>query len=208
MEVEKTYVISLKGSERKFDELTPIFPSIEKFPAVDGRKLDMSTVPLSERAKFYLSRGRELHEDLPSKGAIGCFLSHLSVWKTALEKVYNSIAILEDDAEITPFITSFNNNHIDELDYDILMIAHVHPYDKLQKFSPRFDRIKGRFWGTVGYFITNKGIKKILPLIDQIETQIDSQLGIIAANHPEVNIYVMRYPIVRNKPVKSMIQKP
>ena len=77
-----------------------------KFDAIDGSKLDIDNVPLTELAKAELNQlestgFRTKHYQL-TKGAIGCYLSHVKIWENILKNNYEYALIFEDDAKVPP----------------------------------------------------------------------------------------------------------
>ena len=78
------------------------FHHIERIPAVDGKKLSITTVQrtVTPEARSTFQRTRIRHEELGSLGAVGCYLSHMNVWKRIAESGQPGI-VVEDDAVIT-----------------------------------------------------------------------------------------------------------
>jgi len=81
------------------------FPSPLRFDAIEGARLSTGELNacLTPRAAYELSVGRRfpfgwVHEGIPSLGAVGCYLSHLEMWKRAAERSVPTL-ILEQDAE-------------------------------------------------------------------------------------------------------------
>ncbi|MCK8778491.1 glycosyltransferase family 25 protein [Rhizobium sp. NTR19] len=97
MSLLKTYVINLDGSTDRLaainERLAGFGIDFERVAAVDGRKMDLSTLPEydAERAERYM--GRSL-----VGGEIGCYLSHLKVAEAFLQSDAPYALVLEDDA--------------------------------------------------------------------------------------------------------------
>ncbi len=79
--------------------------SLKRFDAVDGGRLrpEELQASLTPRAAYELSVGRRypfgwVHEGIPSLGAVGCYLSHVELWKRAARRSVPTLA-LEQDAE-------------------------------------------------------------------------------------------------------------
>ena len=91
------YVINLDGSHDRLasisDKLAAYGLSFERIAAVDGRPLDLASVPdyAAARAERYM--GRSL-----VGGEIGCYRSHLKVAETFLQSDARYALVLEDDA--------------------------------------------------------------------------------------------------------------
>ncbi|MFB9948040.1 glycosyltransferase family 25 protein [Rhizobium puerariae] len=93
----ETYVINLDGSNDRLQaiskRLSDFGVAFERVSAVDGRKLDLSTLPDydPDRAERYM--GRSL-----VGGEIGCYRSHLKVAERFLASDARYALVLEDDA--------------------------------------------------------------------------------------------------------------
>ena len=118
----KTLVINLKDRSDRLTLFSKENPNLkfEVIPAVDGTKV--------EYAKL-LEQGFDVNHDwidpienTPlTKGEVGCFLSHWSIWQKCIEK-NEKVLVLEDDARVT---NDFNLNEIDALSeiYDFLYLG-------------------------------------------------------------------------------------
>ena len=118
----KTLVINLKDRSDRLTLFSKENPNLkfEVFSAVDGTKI--------EYAKL-LEQGFDVNHDwidpienTPlTKGEVGCFLSHWSIWQKCIEK-NEKVLVLEDDARVT---NDFNLNEIDALSesYDFLYLG-------------------------------------------------------------------------------------
>lgn len=93
----KTYVVNLDGSDDRLRSISDLLDNLsipfERVSAVDGRKLDLSTVADYDdgRARRYM--GRSL-----VGGEIGCYYSHLKVARLFLESGAPHALVFEDDA--------------------------------------------------------------------------------------------------------------
>ena len=89
--VSDACVINLDGSAdrmSRFNEVNAHLGTIVRFSAVDGAKID----------RVALEREGVISRDLIyGPGSLGCALSHIALWRTALER-QRSITIFEDDA--------------------------------------------------------------------------------------------------------------
>lgn len=149
------------------------------------RPLEVRTAPLD--ASHY---GKACFHPRLTPGAIGCMLSHLSVLQDALEKNYQTIWILEDDARVekNPHLLSERIEELDALtggDWDILYTddrTHFDPftpgtvwrpdlqeleYEPLYEHSPLgqgFYRIGGRCQAH-SLIVRQRGVRKILEFL-------------------------------------------
>ncbi len=75
---------------------------VNKWPGIDGRQLDIQH---DERVSVFARRNimegtRRSHEEIDSIGAVGCALSHISLWKHMLSTDQEYFIIFEDDADL------------------------------------------------------------------------------------------------------------
>ena len=154
-------------------------------PAVDGRKLDLSTVPMVAEARMTLhsqiiSGKRLAHRDL-SPGAVGCYLSHMKVWKALVESGEPFGIVFEDDV-------SFDRQDVVQqvlrdiaeapVDWDILV--YLPDY-----FSYHYVPLEGyqhvlRWFGLHFYVIRAEACNLISPAMLPMSQQIDSELSDMA----------------------------
>ena len=90
------YLINLPGSvarrERSFRQLRAVDVAPVLFPAVDGRANWQDLKPTLDEAAFRRNTGRAV-----VFGEIGCYHSHLGVWKAFLQTESRVALVLEDD---------------------------------------------------------------------------------------------------------------
>lgn len=179
--------------------------------AVDGRSLALAEhvshkaleeVLQAERVKY-----RRKHYEL-SRGAIGCWLSHVNTWKylLATDKCY--ALIFEDDAVMAPDTLRRMHALRPPADWDIVLLGYVcnvcepHTADVL-----RVDR----FFGLHGYMISAHGVRKILASDEarSITKQIDSVLSDLVARGA-LNVYAAREEMVwqNNRDHPTTVQMP
>jgi glycosyl transferase family 25 len=100
------FAINLKHRTDRWDALTRRFHAIGidrimRAPAVEGTKIPYETLSLFlGDAAASLNERPESHLSL-TPPAVGCFLSHLSVWKWVAKSGLPRVMILEDDANPT-----------------------------------------------------------------------------------------------------------
>jgi len=108
----KMYCINLKHRSDRWKrfQIQPGFRklketySFEKFNGVVGNDLDIENDHrISNRTKRNIRDTlRRDHEDLNTKGGVGCYLSHYSVWKQFLEKDSEKYCLIFEDDTIVP----------------------------------------------------------------------------------------------------------
>ena len=213
---DKIYLLNLK---RRPDRLKAFMDkytvsdlkneSIIKFDAIDGSKLDIDSIPLSELAIAELKQlettgYRTKHYQL-TKGAIGCYLSHVKIWENILKHKDENILIFEDDAEVPSnlkFRINSQMNHIPN-DWDIVLFG----YDctKCMKYENYFE--VERFMLTHCYMINKSAIVKIMntntlfPITQQIDAYMSELSSII-------NIYTVKDKLVKQFRSRTDIQAP
>lgn len=213
---EKIYLINLK---RRPDRLEAFMDSYKKtdlkknplikFSAIDGSSLNMSTIPITELAQLEMKQlqttgFRHKHYQL-TKGAIGCYLSHLKIWEHAYLNKYNSVLVFEDDARPPPNTLQTIRKVYDSFpkDWDIILFGiHCHECDEHKQFR----KVK-RFILLHTYMISYKGIEKILNFksLFPISQQLDAYLSEMSG---ELNIYATKHNIVNQSNSRTDIQAP
>jgi GR25 family glycosyltransferase involved in LPS biosynthesis len=103
------YYISFKKDENLEQEYLKYgFKTVKWFPAIDGRKLNIDDLRknniISIRAYDDLKSGRHEHSGLTTMGAIGCTLSHFSLWNLCIKENLPFIIITEEDNEMDPIL--------------------------------------------------------------------------------------------------------
>lgn len=109
------FVISLEQSNRRseFDKWNKTIIEYKYFDAIDGHRVQSDPRVIKSNTSSY------------TKGAIGCAMSHLSLWETCIE-LNRPIVIMEDDA----FVSNEFNQHLDAVinmlpsDWHILQLCY------------------------------------------------------------------------------------
>lgn len=179
----------------------------ELFKAIDGKKIDISkhitSKTLKEINDVERLGYRKYHYQL-TRGAIGCYLSHVTIWKDILDNNIDKALIFEDDINIPlngKQLIEYHTTNIPE-DYDIILLGcNCLNCEKKSNY-----RIVKKFWGTYAYIITRKCIEKIYNRLFPIKQQIDSELSDLSN---ELNIYSTITNIIPHANIgKSDIQIP
>lgn len=121
-----------------------------------------------------------------SPGALGCRLSHLNIYKEALNKGYSQILILEDDVVIsTAFRDKFTKliNYVND-DWDMIYFG-GHHYLKPDAFGSEFIKLKNTL-STHAIAINGRSLEKIIHKIEIDKRWLDS---VIADLHPDMKVY-------------------
>jgi len=195
----KVYVINLYHCKDRLElfKNTYNFHNIdyEVISAIDGNKLDINRLHKEQIVGDYVmntmnKKIRDYHYEINTMGAIGCYLSHIEVWKKIKEdKNCNYGMIFEDDVIINNNITDkVIYEYINDLpnDWDILLlnknrVVMTREKNNLFKVS--------KFICTHSYVIKKNSIDKILKELMPINQQIDFKLSCLAKNG-KINVYL------------------
>lgn len=198
------------SSQSELGRLKTAYP-FERFEGVHGSSLDIqSDQRISLRTKRNIqTHMRRDHEELDSAGGVGCYLSHVAVWKKTLEQKEPYTIIFEDDAILLPgFLERFEaaRKQVSLLPNipDIWSFSNVHDYYYDSKGRPLPSAVKENLYGPwvtnvcttfTGYFITKRGAQRLLENAFPIDMHVDmytclnSDLGkILTARHELVKV--------------------
>jgi hypothetical protein len=111
------YYISFNKNNKLENDLHVVgFKDVNHFQAIDGRKFDIDELiennKITIRSYNDLIFGRHEHSGMTSLGAIGCTLSHLSLWKLCVNDNIPYIIICEDDVNINKNLTKKDEENI------------------------------------------------------------------------------------------------
>lgn len=183
--------------------------AVTKFDAIDGTQLDVDKVPLSELAKAELkqleSTGyRTKHYQL-TKGAIGCYLSHVKIWETILNRDNDVALIFEDDAKVPEDINMLIKNEMEHIpkNWDIVLFGYL--CTKCFKHE-KYNEVE-RFMLTHCYIIKKSAISKIFNsnTLFPITQQIDALMSELSSL---INIYTVKDKLVKQFGSRTDIQAP
>jgi GR25 family glycosyltransferase involved in LPS biosynthesis len=198
---EKTvhfYCINLKYRTDRWNAFSqqPVIQTIkqkyifERFDAIAGSTID---IPNDNRISVRTKRNikdlsRRDHEDLNTAGGVGCYLSHVEIWKKVLNNPEPYAIIFEDDASVPPdFLENirreFESINLLPFTPDIWTFSYAWGFYYSVKGRPsphnQPENIRGNWilntcpGGTGGYFITKAGAKKLLENAFPIDMHVD-----------------------------------
>lgn len=187
--------------------------NIKRFSAIDGKKINIKNYVTDDAYKQIIDTEdlgyRIKHYELTS-GAVGCFLSHINLYKSILNNnLINVALIFEDDIKILdPKIYCKILYIIESIppDWDIILLGYKCIY--CINFKDYY-KLK-HFFLLHSYLINKNAIKKILAEFQQkpIDKQLDSFLSEMAIND-ELNIYAPKKQyIIQNHKFGTYIQQP
>lgn len=192
--INKIYFINLDKSKDRLEyinkQLSTLSIPVERFPAVDGSKLNINL----------LKKTGILKTDKMMKGAVGCSLSHINIWKKIKKDNIDNVLVLEDDVQIDPDFEKKLNEYSSQIpkDFDILYLGGSNIYGK--KLSKNIikpimlDDNSTRNTGMYAMLINKKVIDKLLQNCQPIEDNIDQ----VVKNKlfKEINTYYLYPPLV------------
>lgn len=164
-------VVSLKNALERRVHINKQFMTqqieFQYFDAIEPHQID-------EALK---NTGIELKNCSLTKGEIGCFLSHLSLWKKIIDNNLPYMAIFEDDIYLGSEAKSFlkDNSWIPE-NVEVIKLEAFSDSVQVELFSKKNlinDRslflLKGRHLGTAGYIISNAGARNLFNYISDLD---------------------------------------
>jgi len=203
------YVIHMAKNKERIDNFNNYyynsdmkFKPFEIFPAVVGKDINLIDY-VSAKAYHQIlmtekTKKRLHHYDL-TRGAVGCYLSHLSIYKNLLMSKYTYTVVFEDDVIMASDFYSRLEHSIKVIpkDWDILLLGVMCLKCDIEK-----DYIKiNRFWGTHGYIVNKKGANKLIEYLDKpLSKQIDADLSLLI-KRGLINVYGINPIIVAQDPI-------
>lgn len=174
-----------------------------RFNAIVGKELNAAQY-LTPNAYTVLrdteQRGyRTKHYQL-TRGAIGCYLSHIAIYRKLLaDDKHDYYVIFEDDAVLAAYSKRSIAKAVSKApaDWDIINLA---PARKVVRKQSRYFEKLEFFWGTSAYIIHKRGAAKMVADFEAkpISMQIDSKMSLMIAQG-RLNVYGFREPAVRGQ---------
>jgi len=195
--IDNVYCINLEDNKDRFllvDSMAKKSDlSLTRFEAKDTRgvkflqhKSLIHPIAYNKLYKTIINKTRKKDEDL-TPGAVGCYLSHMSLYKEALNKGEKTILVFEDDTQIPVNFKSLFLEKIKNLpeDWDMFLLGWWSTSKKNKKISKDVVHVKG-FILMHAYIINNIGMQKMLSVGMPIKKQIDHMAS---DNSSYINIY-------------------
>jgi GR25 family glycosyltransferase involved in LPS biosynthesis len=172
---------------------------IQKIDAVNGSLLNQDDLIRDNILDVRFKEGTSKR-----KNEIGCYLSHLKIYKTVLNsnKVDGITIVLEDDFIINTnnFYESIENiiNELRDIDYDIVYLGNTFGNAGEQyKNNIYYVDKNNKILGTYGYLINNKNAKKIYELTKFVDTQIDEKINNLIKEN-KLNAFIVKPNIINH----------
>lgn len=201
--IRRSIVINMDRNERRLGGFMKQYSKsdmsntrLQRLVGIDARARWQEiwrTVDISARIFLASMDNRKRHEQLPSRGAVGCYLSHLAAYES-VRKHDDVVMILEDDANIPHDLKARAERTLSLVpdDWDVVLMRYRTPgWNPKYPVSPR--RI-GSFVGLQTYIVSPLGAKKILTddHTFPIDRQIDGVLSAMA-RRGKLNVYGAGY---------------
>jgi glycosyl transferase family 25 len=206
MLIDKVYLINLdeskerlKISDRELKKIGGIFADYTRISGINGNKLPDDYVKsiTTPYSYYYLKNGRDTHYQMDTLGAIGCYLSHMKVWKDMIDNNYQNVIIFEDNF----LLDNINKliNGLENLPSDT-KIAYLSHFDLSLK--KKINRIN-KFWYTTDnlymittkcYFLNIELAKKLYNKSLPIDTHVDFYINYYCINNKINRYYIYEEP--------------
>jgi glycosyl transferase family 25 len=198
----------LKNFKDHYNQSDLKFKNITVFSAIVGKDLNLVNFvsPKAYEQIMFSEKHlkRKYHYEL-TKGAVGCYLSHIGIYKKIVESNLKYGIIFEDDSIIASdfYERLLYGLNVIPGDWDIFLLGVICLKCDILK---DFIKIR-RFWGMHGYIIKRESAIKILSYLDTpISKQIDSDLSLLIKRNL-INVYAINPIIVVQDTIfKSDIQ--
>jgi GR25 family glycosyltransferase involved in LPS biosynthesis len=175
----------LTRCDNNFESIKEIFPQAQRTAAVDASKLDvLNDARVSRLARVHIEQDLDFDfSHIASKGAIGCSLSHINLWKKCIA-LNQPIVIVEDDMYMCRRKQQAVKQAIATLpsDAQFCSILHIPTVtsggvcndDSWCSVRPR------SFAGTQMYYVTPAGARHLLSEALPITMHIDAYISYMA----------------------------
>jgi GR25 family glycosyltransferase involved in LPS biosynthesis len=165
------------------------FTNVQHFAALDGRLMDIHSMVLEgkigSRAYADITNGREQHSGLPGMGAVGCTLSHMTLWQKCLDSEFDVTCIAEEDVKIPKPIPEYLQEEISTIMYSD--VPSVYLSSTLRK--NKHDHLA---FGTQFYFVNKKACRELVKRVFPINEQTDFYICHLA-NIGLINLHGARF---------------
>jgi len=191
------YIINMPKNTDRLDKFNMYynnsdiaFKKYNLFPAVIGKNLNIIDYVTPNAYKEILEAertGKRKHHYELTRGGIGCYLSHLSIYKKIIESNAEYGIIFEDDSIVSEDFYSRVQTGLTKIpkDWDIFLFGLT-----CIDCDDNNDYVNvNRFWGTHSYMIKKKSAVKILEYLDRpLPKQIDADLSLLI-KRKLINVY-------------------
>jgi GR25 family glycosyltransferase involved in LPS biosynthesis len=185
-------------------------PILKRTPAVDGSAIDIHSIvsPIAMRQILANERTgiRRRHHEL-TRGAVGCFLSHLEIYCELLRSNHEYYIVFEDDAVFLDRLSTWTRMkelckpQVSPPDWHLIMFGTV--FHSPTFVTGHFEKVN-RMFGTHAYAINRAGARKVLDWMSKrkMERQIDSEFFMING----LNVYRTQRQLVVQAGTETDVQ--
>ena len=197
------------SSQPELGRLKALYP-FERFEGINGSAIDIAKdARISLRTKRNIrTHMRRDHEELDSAGGVGCYLSHVALWRKTLEQKEPYTIVFEDDAVIPVGFTERLHAAMKEVTLlpdhpDMWSFSYIHEYYYDSKGRPMPTAEKQNLYGPwvtnvcttfTGYFLTKRGAQRLLENVFPIDMHIDMYACL---NNDLKNILTVQHKLVK-----------
>lgn len=186
------WYISFETQPRLEDNLKQYgINKIQHFPAVDGRRLNIFELAegdmITPRVVEDVLDGRTSHSSIPSKGGLGCYMSHVNLWKKCVHENHDMMIVFEDDVDLQHF-TKYQNLSTEIIEWlkqtpnGIYIDTNVSRY-----YHSSLQNKRAYFWFLHFYVITRGACENLLKRAYPIDIQVDHYIAHMATlKHVEI----------------------
>lgn len=162
----------------------------EPLEAVDARKAETleQLLPIVDaETRFNLGRGRQMHVQISTRGAVGCFASHMRAWRAAAAAQTPTL-VVEDDFVLDPAATPAELRSVlgaarrllEAGELDLVSLGYIETGPRVRRFKKDIVRTLTPFFGTQMYMVSPAGARKLLALLPTITAHVDGAIGLAA----------------------------
>jgi GR25 family glycosyltransferase involved in LPS biosynthesis len=161
---------------------------IKRWQGVDGSLIDITNDPrVSMRVKRNIRKKlRRSWEDIYTPGAVGCYLSHMEIWKWLSTSDSTCCIVLEDDCVIPDnfaekITTLWEESEIIQNErYDCCILHRRCGKVETNSADANDDKVEAIEWffNTTGYIITRNCAKKLMENALPIQVHVDKYIGL------------------------------
>jgi glycosyl transferase family 25 len=195
----RSCVINLERNQEKLSEFKNNYKlpiKLEVFKAVDAKKLSMKHLHkhgvVGDYGMECILRGDKYYHHELTPGAVGCYLSHVHLWKKMVDEKISCMIIFEDDAIVNNVDLMELNMRLNELpkNWHMYMIGNPHSIVEVNQINSEGLDKMSRFCGLHAYVLNYEGAKYLLEngKLFPMNQQIDMHVSELAQEHG-FNIY-------------------
>ena len=224
MKIDKIFIINLKSRNDRLKNMKLLVDSlnfdknkIEIFEAIVGKELKDDEIIniLSITSLDTLYNKSTNHKDIRTKGAIGCYLSHLKIWEKIINENLENVLIFEDDIVSDVDIKEFEEYiHSIPQDYDVALLSWFSLWFDLLN-NPKKNTVINNYWhkynsinvwGCAAYMVSKNGAEKLVKDAFPICYQVDAYINILNNVDASFTRYIAKESLFRQNNFHSDIQ--